>query len=307
MPRCAAVLKRSQRKCTIFWFEARRLVWMMGAVLLTAPALAGEISGAELDRLPRSDVVILGEVHDNPQHHVNQARAVSALQPTALVFEMLTPEQASGMPDDRSDGAAVAAALGWEAAGWPDFAMYHPIFTAAPDAAIFGADLSEEDVRSAVSNGAALVFGREADRFGLTTALSAADQVARQSELLAAHCNALPTDLLPGMVEVQRLRDATLARAIVAAVAVTGGPVAVITGTGHARRDQGIPAVLARAAPNLSVLSVGQVEGPARPVEPFDLWIVTQSPARGDPCAAFGTEAQLRVRPPEMARTELAG
>ena len=38
---------------------------------------------------------VIGEVHDNPHHHRNQARAVAALKPGAIVFEMLTPENDS--------------------------------------------------------------------------------------------------------------------------------------------------------------------------------------------------------------------
>ena len=41
------------------------------------------------------DVVILGEIHDNPAHHEVQAERVADIQPRALVFEMLTPEQAA--------------------------------------------------------------------------------------------------------------------------------------------------------------------------------------------------------------------
>ena len=77
---------------------------------------------------------------------------------------------------------------------------------------------------------------------------------------MQAHCDALPEDMLPGMVAVQRLRDAVLARAVVRAMDDTGGPVAVITGNGHARRDWGMPAMLARAAPDLDVWVLGQTE-----------------------------------------------
>ena len=37
-----------------------------------------------------ADVVILGEIHDNPQHHLVQAEAVEAITPTAVVWEMVT-------------------------------------------------------------------------------------------------------------------------------------------------------------------------------------------------------------------------
>lgn len=263
------------------------------AVLLAAPVCASEISETGLQSLPQADVVILGEVHDNPGHHANQAVAVAAIRPRALVFEMLTPDQADRVPSDRSDAARVERAIGWDASGWPNFAMYHPIFTAAPDARVFGGDLPQGEVRRAIGAGAAEVFGSDAPRFGLSSPLDPVDQAEREADLAAAHCNALPADVLPGMVEAQRLRDAALARAAVEAMNATGGPVVVITGNGHARRDQGIPSVLALAAPDMRVLSVGQLEGVAGQDQPFDLWIVTGTVARGDPCAAFGTQTRL--------------
>ncbi|WP_323041873.1 ChaN family lipoprotein [Gemmobacter sp.] len=260
------------------------------ALLLTAlPALAGPIAPADLAAAVQgADVVVLGEVHDNPAHHAHQAQAVAALRPAALVFEMLTPDQAARVtPEVRTDAVALEAALGWVAAGWPDFAMYHPIFLAAPGAVVHGAALPRDQVRQAVRDGAAAVFGADAAAYGLDRALPPEDLAARIALQDAAHCGKLPAALLPGMVEAQRLRDAALARAVVQAMAKTGGPVAVITGTGHARRDQGVPAALALAAPGLRVLAVGQLEADPGPDAPFDLWIVSPAPPRGDPCAAL--------------------
>ena len=236
---------------------------------------------------PPADVVILGEVHDNPTHHAWQAEVVAAMAPSALVFEMLLPEQAALAGPERDDAAALAAALEWDGRGWPDYDLYSPILAAAPDALIVGGDVPHDDVRRAMEAGAAAVFGPEAARYGLTDALAPDDQAAREAEMDAAHCHALPAEMLPGMVEAQRLRDATLARAAIEAHAVSGGPVAVIAGTGHARRDRGVPAALSAAAPGLSVYSVGQFEVDPGPDAPFDRVIVTEPTPRDDPCAAF--------------------
>ena len=268
------------------------------AVLLAGPAMAqdagsGRVGPEALDRLPRADVVLLGEVHDNAAHHLMQARAIGAIKPVALVFEMLTPERAAQVPADRSDAATVEAALGWNASGWPDFAMYHPIFLAAPKARIYGGDVPRADIRVALDFGAAQAFGAEAGRYGLNADLPATERAAREEEQAVAHCRALPLNMLPGMVEAQRLRDASLAQAVVQALAETGGPVVVITGAGHARRDRGVPAVLALAAPDASVLSLGLLEEVAEVEGLFDLWIITgvpDGPGRGDPCAAFGQQ-----------------
>ncbi|MGB8812761.1 MAG: ChaN family lipoprotein, partial [Paracoccaceae bacterium] len=210
-----------------------------------------------------------------------------ALGPKALVFEMLTPEQAAMMPVDRSDPVALAAALGWDSGGWPDFSLYYPIFTAAPGARVFGANIPREAVGRAMEIGSGAVFGPDAGLYGLNADLAPADQATREADQMQAHCNALPAEMLPGMVAGQRLRDAALARAVVQAMAATGGPVAVITGNGHARRDQGMVVPLTLAAPQLRVLSVGQLEDDPGADAPFDLWIVTQAAVREDPCLGF--------------------
>jgi len=234
------------------------------------------------------DVVILGEVHDNPAHHAEQARRVVALNPQALVFEMLTPDQAARVTSGLiADPEAMAEALDWAESGWPDFAMYHPIIAAAPDAAIYGAQVPRDAARDVFGTGAASAFGPDAAAYGLNEPLPEAEQEMREAMQMSAHCDALPEKMLPGMVAVQRLRDAVLARAVVQAMDATGGPVAVITGNGHARRDWGVPAYLVRVAPDLDVHVLGQTEDGAPLAGGFDEVVSAPAVERPDPCAAF--------------------
>ncbi len=232
--------------------------------------------------------MIIGEVHDNPAHHQGQAEAVAAIAPAAIVFEMLTSQKAAAVgPGNRDDAKVLSEALGWEESGWPDFEMYHPIFTAAPAARVYGGALIHDDIRRSVSEGAASVMGGDAAAFGLDLPLPEEELALRVEEQAVAHCGALPEDMLPGMVEAQRLRDAALARATLAALDETGGPVVVITGNGHARRDRGIPVYLETARPGVDILSVGQLESPPDDGAPFDVWRVTEPAERDDPCDTF--------------------
>ena len=234
------------------------------------------------------DVLILGEIHDNPRHHDVQAERVEAFAPAAIVFEMLTPDQARMVtPDNRADPAALAEALDWATSGWPDFAMYHPIFMAAPDARVYGAQIPRHVARDAFETGVEQAFGGDAALYGLADPLPDEEQQAREAMQMAAHCDALPADMLPGMVQIQRLRDAELARAVVEAVAETGGPVAVITGNGHARRDWGVPVYLEKAAPGLELHVIGQTEDDATLNGVFDEVVSAPPVDRPDPCAAF--------------------
>ena len=235
------------------------------------------------------DVHFLGETHDNPGHHARQAERVFALQPKALVFEMLTAEQAALVePDLLGDQSALQAALRWDDSGWPDFGMYYPIFTAVPTAQIFGAAVPREDARRLMSEPVEAVFGVDSGRFGLDQPLPSDQQIAREAMQLAAHCDALPAEMLPMMVNMQRLRDAALARSIIAAIENTGGPVAVITGNGHARKDWGAPAILAISMPDLTVTALGQgEEGAGAPDGLFDEIAYSPPTPREDPCATF--------------------
>lgn len=235
-----------------------------------------------------ADVVFLGELHDNPAHHLRQAEYVAELSPTALVFEMLTQAQADLVtPELVADEAALEAALGWNASGWPDFSMYYPIFAAAPEAAYFGAAVPRDVARAAMAEGMASAFRGDADAYGLTAVLPEGQQAEREALQLAAHCDAMPAEMLPVMVDIQRLRDAELAYSAVQAFEAHGGPVVVITGNGHARMDWGAPVYLMAAAPGLRVMSLGQGEEDVPPSGLFDVVESAPEVDRGDPCAAF--------------------
>jgi uncharacterized iron-regulated protein len=94
------------------------------------------------------------------------------------------------------------------------------------------------------------------------------------------------------MVEAQRLRDAAFSSTALAALENEGTPVVVITGTGHARRDWGMPAVLAIAAPEVRVVSIGQFEEETPAGDLFDRWFVSEPAPREDPCEAFARSRQ---------------
>ncbi len=234
------------------------------------------------------DVLAVGEIHDNPSHHVTQARLVAEFQPSAIVFEMLTAAQAARItPDLLSDPDALALALDWANSGWPDFNYYHSIMAAAPQAGIYGAGVPRDAAQSAAQEGLAVTFGPDAAQYGLAEPIPADQQAARLIIQAEAHCDALPPDMLPAMVEIQRLRDAVLARTTLAALAETGGPVAVIAGNGHLRSDWGMPALLQRAAPAVTMRIIGQGEGSAPPDGTFDTVLDAPAVDRPDPCAAF--------------------
>jgi uncharacterized iron-regulated protein len=235
-----------------------------------------------------AEVIFLGEVHDNPEHHAVQANWVAEIAPAALVVEMITEEAANGMPDSlRGDRMAMELALDWDSSGWPDFSLYWPIFEAAAGARLYGAGVPRSQARAALARGPAESFGADAARFGLDQPLPEAERAEREAFQAAAHCHALPPEMLPGMVDVQRLRDAVLARAALRALEETGGPVVVIAGNGHVRKDIGSPAFLEHARPGTRIFAIGQSETGAGIDGSFDLVLPAPPVTREDPCASL--------------------
>lgn len=270
----------------------RRLFAFVATMLIGGRALAGDaalsMDADDWAMLEAAEIVIVGEVHDNPQHHATQAEIVTRLAPSALVFEMLTGEQVARItPEARASEDASRAALEWDASGWPDFAMYYPIFAAAPEAAIHPALLPRDKARAVMQDGVETVFGDEAGLYGLTTPLDADQQATREAMQMAAHCDALPSDMLPAMVQIQRLRDAVLARAALTALDQAEGAVVVITGNGHARADWGLPVYLQAARPGVRIATIGQGENGRAPEGRYDIVLSAPAPERDDPCAAF--------------------
>jgi len=234
---------------------------------LAGPALAG----------PEAEIVILGEVHDNADAHLGQARALRDLAPTAVVFEMLTAEDARKAMANPGQLPTI-----WQDSDWPDYALYKPIFDAIGSAQITGAAAPREAIRAVYDDGPAALFGPQAARYGLDKDLPEAQQATRESLQFDAHCKAMPRDMMAGMVAVQRYRDAVFARAALDALTTYGPPVAVIAGNGHARTDWGIPALISQAAPGATTHAIGFVEGATD--MPFDTVQIVPPAERDDPC-----------------------
>jgi uncharacterized iron-regulated protein len=263
-------------------------IFILSVTSLRAETITNEIYA----EMSGANIVILGEIHDNPLHHKGQANLIERLEPKAIVFEMLSFAQAAIINEGpRSDLDALAVRIDWANSGWPDFSLYAPVFAALGDTPVVGAAAPRNVVRAAFSEGAAAVFGTGSDQFGLDVPPPDAQLKKRSQMQFDAHCEAMPLEMMDGMVEAQRLRDALFSRSTLEALEKYGAPVVVIAGNGHARRDWGMPAMIAQASPNVTTYVVGFVETPNPLNDPrFDKTVPTEPAERDDPCAAFKTK-----------------
>lgn len=257
----------------------------------------GERINAETlaERLADADIVILGETHDNAQHHLAQAWLVGQLRPAGIAFEMIPQDQEPAIAAHLAAGGTpgtIGKAIGWAKTGWPDWELYRPIFTAWRPETYKGGAVSRQMLQAHGMDGVTALIRNPRLRAMLAQPLAPATRAAIEDEMIAAHCNMLPREAAAAMVGVQRLRDASFADAVLRAHQA-GSPAVLITGAGHARVDRGVPAYLRAAAPELEVLSLGMVEtDPARMAVadyglPHDFAWFTPPAERPDPCAAF--------------------
>jgi uncharacterized iron-regulated protein len=268
-------------------------------------------------RLAAARFVLLGESHDNPDHHALQARIVRALAAAgrrpAVAFEMLTTAQAPALARHLAtapgDAAGLGEAVGWRESGWPDWRHYQPIAEAALAAGLplVAANLPLPTAR-AVSRGAAGVLdARLVARYGLDRPPPPDVERAMAAELRESHCGQAPEGRLPGMIAAQRARDARMAESLLAGQA--DGAV-LVAGAGHVRTDRGVPSFLRLGEPGarvaaLAFLEVRPAAGTpadyaARPEGrlPFDFVWFTPRAGDEDPCARLEKTLERLQRPP---------
>ena len=289
-----------------------------GAVAPAAPAhpLSGKVwdvragrlvTLAELtDRLTGIDFVLLGEVHDNREHHRDQAVVLSALvahgRRPALALEQFDRENQPALDaaqDAGADTEALADAGRFDRKGWA-WQNYEPLLRIAISAKlpVVAANLSRRAARDVAAQG----FGALAapsDTMALAAVWTPAREAALVRAVVDAHCGQLPPDAATPLTLAQRARDATMADTLLAHRA--RGAV-LIAGAGHVRRDVAVPLYLRARAPNARIVSVGMTEviagrnspagyeiaaagGSSDPVYDY-LWFAA-SADRDDPCAGM--------------------
>jgi uncharacterized iron-regulated protein len=225
-----------------------------------------------------SSIVLVGEAHDNADHHRLQARLLDAFaarhEAPAVVFEMLDHQRQPAV--DASLGAhpkdvdALAQAVDWASSGWPAWSMYRPVFEAAVvvRGTLLAAGLDRAAAMRIAHEGVAAFDPGLDQAFGLRIPLPPDAQAALRDEMREAHCGLLPEAMLDSMVVVQRARDALLAERLHEG-SVNGHGALLIAGAGHVRRDWGVPAQLERAYGAKS-LAIGLLEVRANFTTPDD-------------------------------------
>lgn len=242
---------------------------------------------AELaDRLTGIDFVLLGEIHDNREHHRNQVMVLSALvangRRPALALEPFDREHQPAIDAAQAAGAgaeALAEAGRFDRQGWA-WQNYEPLLRIAISAKlpIVAANLSRRTAREVAAQG----FGALAappDTLALAAVWTRAREAALVHSVVDAHCGQLSPDAATPLTLAQRARDATMADSLLAHRA--RGAV-LIAGAGHMRRDLAVPLYLRARAPDARIAVIGMTEVIAGRDSPA-AYEITPAAGTGDP------------------------
>ncbi|MEL6503792.1 MAG: ChaN family lipoprotein [Pseudomonadota bacterium] len=219
-----------------------------------------------LRRAALTRYVLIGEQHDNPDHHVIQARLLeelSKVRPNMPVVLEMVPDRLGeqlNLFDLNSDPKldAYAKRLEWEERGWYSFDIYRPMVMAAikNSLPLFPGNLDRAVTRALTKQGLDALTADQQAAYGLDKVLSAAQTEGWNAVLANSHCGMMPASAIPAMLNVQRARDGYMADQLIKTGARAGS--GLIAGNGHVRRDRGVPFVLSQLKPGIEERAVAK-------------------------------------------------
>lgn len=260
-----------------------RLAFLAAVVTLLGACATSPTASAELDGLLPTPLLLVGELHDAPEHQALQRDTVRQLAAggtlAAVVLEMVEQGRSTaGLPAGASE-SEVRRALDWagdlNTGAWP-WATYGPVVMAAVGAGVpvLGGNLPRAQMRTAMADTA------------LDATLPPEALQRQRTAIREGHCNLLPDSQIAPMTRIQLARDRTMAQTAQSSLS-PGRTVLLIAGNGHVQRDLGVPRHLPPGQPHRVVMALSQdAATPARadPASADRIWTTPPRPEK-DHCA----------------------
>ncbi len=243
--------------------------------------LVGSIWDSERDEFIESDellrrlkgvsYLLLGEKHDNPDHHALQLRVLQHVlrteNVTGVSFEMMDSDQQPLLQDllsMRSNSLEeINKYLKWDNDGW-NWEFYGPLLASALQANVSVAAAN-------ISNAQMMKVYGEPTAVEITDVLDASTMTALEKDIDESHCGMLPESQFPSMVRVQQARDHAMAQSL--AGDSEQQMRVLFAGNYHIRRDLGVPNYILHERPGLDptrIVTVAFIEVSAGSTAPQD-------------------------------------
>ncbi|RWU23059.1 iron(III) ABC transporter [Pseudomonas alkylphenolica] len=191
-----------------------------------------------IEQLAKAPRVLVGEQHDNPDHHAVQLwllrELASQRSQGSLLMEMINPDQ-----QDKVNAAQAATragqppgdafqALAWQA-NW-DWSVYGALVTYAlrQPYPLLSANLNRAQIMQ-IYKQRPVLEGAASTRPEVQATLL--------DDIRESHCGLLPETQMPAMLAVQQQRDRRMAESLLAAPT----PAVLLAGAFHVRKDLGVP------------------------------------------------------------------
>lgn len=215
-----------------------------------------------LREIRKKDLVLIGEKHDNPDHHRLEARLLDALLPrnSSVVMEMLDDNQIQSgkvfQATDKSQDLKVA--LKWNDKGW-SWDDYGPLVSQVSRSGnpLLSGNISRDQIKDIYARGQKALQQDER----LSSALNVPSELREQllDEVYTQHCKMMPKERLTPMVDIQLARDARMAYAL---NSIESAPAVLIAGSFHVRKDSAVPLHLnlQRADKSVAVVMLSEVD-----------------------------------------------
>ena len=258
-----------------------------------------------LERILDGKYLLLGEHHDNLQHHQHQASIISYLyekqRHASVSFEMITSTQHDLLQQHlwqtTDDFISI---LNREKNSWEYTEFYKNVFDTTLRAGfdIHPANLPKKQLMAYAMQKEEIP--NDIQQIIDVAPFSDQQKTSLQNEIIAAHCNLISADSSSPMLSIQRIRDAVMSLSLLKSQ--SNMPV-LIAGASHIRKDRGVPFYLSRQELKGKVITLAFVEVQQEKTQisdyherwgsqqlPFDYAWFTPAVDRGDPCE------QLRKR-----------
>jgi len=192
-----------------------------------------------VNAIESASYLLLGEKHDNPDHHLLQLmvlnHVIEQMRVTNVAFEMMDSDDQAALDQISQHNLTtlegLKAYLGWDEEGW-NWDFYGPLILTLVKAKI---PLAAANITDATMS---QVYGEET----LSERASILDEIGLHQlyvDIDESHCGLLPESQFPAMVRVQQARDYNMANNM--ATLELGKLSVLVAGNYHVRRDVGVP------------------------------------------------------------------
>ena len=256
-----------------------------------------------LNRLSDSKYILLGETHDNIQHHANQVWVIDELARLPLSmsvsFEMIDDTQEKFIEDrDIKTSSGLIELLNHYKTAWKYDVYYKELFDSVLQGGlrIYSANIERSKLYNVIRHNKS-ELSVETEQLMIEVSLTDAMENSLQKEIVESHCGMIDKETAKPMMKGQRIRDATMALSLLNS---DTDKRVLIAGRGHVRNDRGVPMYLSAQDKEAKIIAIALFEVEQDNVDiasyltqwdnkkfPFDYVWFTARAVREDPCLSF--------------------